>query len=580
MIDSSAFHDGLNVIDVSDPTAPWNLETNYGFYDDAYATGVIGDEYVLVAQEDDYFDIIDVTDPGNPVSFNDSLYPDEANSLDVSGDYMLLTHVFGGISVWSLADLTDVFEIFTYAIDAEHGVLEGDIAYLANGGEFSIVKIDAIGGSGEAGEAVIADINAEIADGGQPDSIRHHQFTLSETTTLTIELVSGDFDSWIYLFEDTGAGLVYVDDNDDFNGLLSGLNITLNPGTYDVAVGGYYLNEDEAHGTVNTDSSGEYGNYNLKISVSPKVILSSLEIDAEITDLEVVGKYAYLNTVSSGIYIFDISNPQDPVQTGRHNYTGYSPYPDGGLIDVQGDRVYLLDGVDGMVIMDLTQDLLITGETRVSGGIEYQLAWSIDRILPQAQVKCAVISGDCMVTNVDHVNRTATVHWTPPEYSGDYGIVFAVGNHNSYTSTRARVHWQGSLGENPQSEELEIGRFYGVLAQNGLYGSVQHHNLAISASSFYRYEVSSIGFAPQAYVFNSYFEDDTDDRPEVFENELYALGNYSLTIGSYPLGLVDAWPYDWINTNPPASIGDGLYEIRAYRLFGRPVTAAPGEEPS
>ena len=52
---------------------------------------------------------------------------------------------------------------------------------------------------------------------------------------------------------------------DDFKRLLSGLVVTLEPGTYDVAVGGYSLEYYDAEGTINYESDGEFGEYNLVI---------------------------------------------------------------------------------------------------------------------------------------------------------------------------------------------------------------------------------------------------------------------------------------------------------------------------
>jgi hypothetical protein len=150
------------------------------------------------------------------------------------------------------------------------------------------------------------------------------------------------------------------------------------------------------------------------------------------------------------------------------------------------------------------------------------------------------------------------------------------------------LHWQGALGENTSPLEIEVDRFYGVLAESGLYGSIQHHELSINATSNYRYEVTSSSFASQIYLFNRersrFFRSwnlnaDSNLSPDIFENPLVKNMDFDLSVGSFPLNSSDAVPDEFLNPGAGSPVGDGLYEIRGYRIFGETVSA-PAEEPS
>ena len=188
-------------------------------------------------------------------------------------------------------------------------------------------------------------------------------------------------------------------------------------------------------------------------------------------------------------------------------------------------------------------------------------------------MKCAVFSGDCVVSQIDYANRTATVTWTPSPYNGSYGIIFGVGNDNSYTSTRSSIQWQGELGENPVAEEVEVTRYYGVLNENRRYGSIRAHAVEVNATDDYRIEVTSASFDPYiALRRNSVTLSDSNSSPSIIERELDPTSRYSLYIGTNPLREFDLLYGRYVNElSSDFGIGDGLYEIRVFRKIGDPI---------
>ena len=599
----SYLYDELSIFDVSDPSAPVDLNVNYVFQDYVLDMAIMQDQYLLVSSEFDYFDISDISNPAS-LSFIGEIYPDEAFSIATWEDYALLAQGRRGLSLLDLSDPLAVSSpyygaIFSSGFRAQFAALEENVAYAASVGELAIFgfeppqQVEEEPEEEPVEEGPLLVVNGEIVAVAGGTSIDHHRFTLTETKDLTILIPSAAFDTYMYLFEVTGEGLTYVSGNDDYDGLLSGIEITLEPGTYDIAVGGYFLTLNDAFGAINTRST-RTGLYSLEVrpgiedtsgggeGTAPEAFtfLGELEFESEITSLQVAGDYAYLNTETDGIYVVDVSNPIDPYVSGRHNYKAFENYYLNRFVDVEGDRVYLLDPISGITVMDLTQDLVITDRTVYAGeGVRYRIAWSVDRISPQPQVKCAVISGSCEVSNIDYVNRTATVLWSPSDFDNDHGIVIGVGNHNSYTSIRNRVRGRGT-GESPAPVEREIDRFHGVLADNFLYGSVQHFDLDIRESGTYRVEASASGFVPEVYLVRFGALGDRNESPSIAESGLFADDEYSLSIGQAPLESYDAGRFDNRNfSEGPSELGNGLYEIRVYRVYdGTPIDEEPEED--
>ncbi len=96
----------------------------------------------------------------------------------------------------------------------------------------------------------------------QEGSVHYTYFTVHETTTLSINANSSDFDTYLYLLRNDGDLSVddfITSDDDNGSGLNSYIHITLAPGEYVAAVGDYYLGLNEVISGINNENrSGDF----------------------------------------------------------------------------------------------------------------------------------------------------------------------------------------------------------------------------------------------------------------------------------------------------------------------------------
>jgi VCBS repeat-containing protein len=116
--------------------------------------------------------------------------------------------------------------------------------------------------SGETGQ-VLTDVQ-DIADSGEVGSVQYTYFTVYEATTLSISANSTGapfIDTYLYLLRNDGDLTIddYIQSNDDWAGLNSYMSVTLQPGEYVAAVGGYSMSLDEVISGINNNyySTGE-----------------------------------------------------------------------------------------------------------------------------------------------------------------------------------------------------------------------------------------------------------------------------------------------------------------------------------
>jgi len=250
----------------------------------------------------------------------------------------------------------------------------------------------------------------------------------------------------------------------------------------------------------------------------------------------------------------------------------------------------MTDRTENLKIYKSAVDLQITRQTQTSTTVDFNLSWSIDRVGPGAQFSCGVVVGDCTVTDVDFAARTASVSWTPSVFSGDYGIVFAVGNEQSTLGTRARVDWVTGQGENPEPERILLNSFIGAIRPNLSPWSISNFRMFSNKRQNIRVEVSSASFNTHLYILspvifaegNTGFSDfvDNDDFNDSLlssiDTSIFA-GEYALAIGNSILSPADAT--DGINSSTNSGdIGNGLFEIKVYELLGNDLIE-PGLAP-
>ncbi|MDH5751835.1 MAG: hypothetical protein OEZ59_05395, partial [Deltaproteobacteria bacterium] len=153
----------------------------------------------------------------------------------------------------------------------------------------------------------------------------------------------------------------------------------------------------------------------------------------------VSGNYAVVADSSSGLKIFNISNPADPRKVGEYDTPG-SAYD----VAVSGKFAYIADEAAGLQIAEMEPTLTPLYSTGLAAGPDliYTVSW-METEIPQTQkVRCGVNGGTCTVGTIDNTANTATVTWTPPSEPGDHEIRFFVGTYHYSISRYDRVSFQ------------------------------------------------------------------------------------------------------------------------------------------
>jgi hypothetical protein len=96
-----------------------------------------------------------------------------------------------------------------------------------------------------------------VTSGTGYDAVHHHEFTLTSSHDVKIEVPEAAFNSHIYLFRLDGYNYTYIASNTGA-GNTSTIVATLSPGDYVVAVGAYNLTQNEAIDRYNNSSTGAY----------------------------------------------------------------------------------------------------------------------------------------------------------------------------------------------------------------------------------------------------------------------------------------------------------------------------------
>ncbi len=199
-------------------------------------------------------------------------------------------------------------------------------------------------------------------------SIAQHTFALNESRNVTIEITRSDFDSQIYLLEDTGTSLVYINtDRDSGNGFYSRIkDVQLSAGNYVVAVGADYYGSSDAISGTRSYATDKYGFYTLKVDTDRNVDtwsasdpvngwgLDGLQVTLDPADLSsalytIVSNTEESITVSSpGLDLTTVITPGISELLGvRHLET--LNIGAGAHIDFGGDRIIVNDTINSFI---------------------------------------------------------------------------------------------------------------------------------------------------------------------------------------------------------------------------------------
>ncbi|RKY29380.1 MAG: hypothetical protein DRP74_08910, partial [Candidatus Omnitrophota bacterium] len=124
--------DGLEIIDVTDPTNPTEIGQ---FYDggEAWDVQVVG-TLAYVADRGDGLEIIDVTDPTNPTEIGQFDYGGDARGVQVIGTLVFIADFVQGLEIIDVTDPTNPIEVGQFYDGGNaHGLhVVGTLAYIAD----------------------------------------------------------------------------------------------------------------------------------------------------------------------------------------------------------------------------------------------------------------------------------------------------------------------------------------------------------------------------------------------------------------------------------------------------------------
>jgi hypothetical protein len=333
---------GLQLIDVTDPFNPIFA----GIYDtpgDARAVFISGN-YAFVADGDSGLQIIDITDPSNP-SLAGEYASSEAIDVFVIGNYAYVIDHYSGLLILEVSDPVNPVLVGDYYGGGgdDYAVYNGGFVtgnYACLTGEHCIPLGEPWGGYICLPTAGILD----ISDPSNPTPVGGFGGGNTE--------FSGDIDvSGNYLFAILNSGGFWIID-------VSDVSYTVHVGTYSGADIHHVFVDGELACVASND--GPFHILDISDQTNP-IVAGISETSFSVEDVSIASNYAYI--VGDRLRMFDISNPSQPLLSG----TSGSLY--GVHLFLDGNYAYVAAGYYGLRIIDVSNPTnpTLTGEYPLEG---------------------------------------------------------------------------------------------------------------------------------------------------------------------------------------------------------------------
>jgi len=352
---------GLAIYDISNTTMPV-LVTNYGTTGEAYDVAILY-PYAMVADGYKGLAVIDITDPGAPVTVAEVPLGGNARSLAVSADniYLLVALEEQGIVLLNVSSpwnptITSIYNTATRAVDVAHqgsyffvSDQEQLISFSYTGGVLALVSeytgvSDARGICYQGGRIVTADYGYGLRFINVTNGVfgtQAYQFTTYTTTNDVIPFGASNVavslgTNGVSVVSGTGGQLGHFSNILD-NAKVSGLH----------AFGNNLI----------FAAQNEFG-----FQVLDAAILTNITIESEVslaggprasvTYSTATGKYAFVAYYSGGVKIIEITDPRNPVLVGTIPIDGWS-YD----VDVMDHYLFVVEYWTGVYSYDITNPL-------------------------------------------------------------------------------------------------------------------------------------------------------------------------------------------------------------------------------
>ena len=362
---------GLQIIDISDPTAPSLTGT---FVTSGFAEGVtVVGNYAYVAGGFDGLEIINITNPATPSLVGTLATSDFANDITVVGNYAYVADGDSGLQIIDITNPATPSLIGTFDTSGSAlGIsVVGNYAYVADGDSgLQIIDITnpatpSLAGtfdtSGSAFGISVVGNYAYVADEGGG-------LQIIDITSPATPSLAGTFDTsgsalgisvvgnYTYVADEEG-GLQIINTTDPATPSLAGTFYT-SGSAFGVTVAGNYAYV--------ADEEGGLRIIDITDPTQPS-LTGTFYTSGSAFGVTVVGNYAYVADNDSGLQIIDISDPTAPSLTGTFDTSGFA-YD----VTVVGNYAYVADDKSGLQIIDISDPTApsLTGTFVTSGFAE------------------------------------------------------------------------------------------------------------------------------------------------------------------------------------------------------------------
>jgi hypothetical protein len=337
---------GLRIIDISNPGRPRGVSF-YHTSEYVHEVAVSGNFVYLIDSRDGLL-IIDVSFPRQPHLIG-RYSPGFLTDVEVVGNYAYL--LGADFTILDIHDPTRPFEIGrTWSWQKYSMVINGNYAYLGGNGGVSVLNIadptsprevlshdayDRIAGLAVAGNYVYL---AAGYDGFYVANFRRIPFDIGNLNARGTLYSITKVDNTVYL-ADEYMGMRIVDVRDPVH--------PAHLGFYSAVENWQRVTGIAVSGNFAYIACSEIQVIDIRNPAEPSPV-AVFEIDGT-QGIVVRGNYAYTANRSHGLLIVDISDPNQPHETGRCDSPGEAQN-----VDINGNYAYLADGSHGLRVIDIS----------------------------------------------------------------------------------------------------------------------------------------------------------------------------------------------------------------------------------
>ncbi|UCF04573.1 MAG: T9SS type A sorting domain-containing protein [bacterium] len=306
---------GVQVVRIAEPVLPPELASSYTSTYLPWGITISGD-YAYLANQPGSSDlqVLDISDPTNPILAGSCNTPDGSFEIAVSGDHAYVAGRLTGLLVMDISDPTSPMHIATYNTSgyAVGLAVSGNYAYVADYGS-GLLVFDV---SNPATPTLVDDYNT-------PHLARNVR-------------ISGDC---AYL-ADGQTGMMVFDISDPTN--------IVHIGTCDTPYEAYDLTIEGDYAYIGDLESGLQV-IDISNPTTP-IIIGSCDTPGRVRGVTVEGDFAYAADRGSGLQVIDITDPTNPILVGNYDTPGHAR-----VVAITGDYAYVADVEGGVHIFHVFQ---------------------------------------------------------------------------------------------------------------------------------------------------------------------------------------------------------------------------------